>query len=280
MSATANGAVVPAPGATPKQTDPHTGFSVLEQPIAIEASSPMLADGTPLTAVQSFLYGVLLYQIDAFGSVQIYDGNAFTAEPAFNFLLPSLKPVELAFDTASNSWKGTFVLAIVAATNPAFTLTDPATHRPSYGFLTVLRIPRKVSPTATISASRSPLAPPFGVISAADTTRVKVAPLQGLNAVQDMSKADGFAIYAKDASMVPVAQLICSANGSVPPGVTLEVYQSGNLRASITADSGGSVTVTAATRATIQAPIIEVKGELRAQNVFYEPFDGSPGRYL
>jgi len=279
---TATGAAVPAPAMTlkPNQIDSHTGFALLEQPIAIEAPSPMLADGTTLAPSLDVSYGALLYRVDTFGKVQIYDGTSFTDEASFNFLSATLKPADLTFDKTSNLWKGTFVLSIVPTTDPSFAGTDVATHRPAYGFLTVLRIPRKPVPPATMTASRSPLAAPFGVIATADTMPVKLGLLKGTDSTQDAKNADGFAICAKDGSLVPIAQVIVSSNSSVPAGVTLEVYQGGSLRAGVTVDADGTVTVSAATQAVIQAPVVQIQGELRAQTIYYQPFDGSPARYL
>ncbi|MBV9270718.1 MAG: hypothetical protein JO165_06465 [Candidatus Eremiobacteraeota bacterium] len=276
---TATGAAVPAPLTDFKklQIDARTGFALLEQPIFLEAPSPVLADGTTLTASPDVSYGALLYRVDKFGKVQIYDGSSFTDESSFNFLSSAVKPAELSFDKTTRTWKGVFVLSIVPTTDSSFTVTDPTTHRPAYGFLAVLRAPRKPTP---LSASASPLGESFGVIATADTMRVKLGMLDGLDSAQDPKNADGFAIYAKDGSLVPVAQLIVSSNASVPAGISLEVFQGGSLRAALTVDANGAVTVNASTQATLQAPIVRVEGELRAGNIFYHPFDGSPGRYL
>ena len=292
---TALGAVVPAPQATPKALDPHTGFALLEQPIALRAASPVLADGTPLAApdasgapvvnalvaTATFSYGALLYRIDTLGGVDIFNGKLFTPEASFDFSYPDLKPVELAFDAKANAWTGTFVLSTVAVSDPTFAATDPGTLRPRYGFLSVLRIPRKPpEPPALISAGRSALAATFGVIAAADTSAVKVGTLSGSDPVQDPAKADGLSIVAKDGSLVPVASFIISANTSVPAGITLQVFQGGSVRASVVVDATGDVTVVSATQATIAAPVVNVNGELRAHNIRYKPYDGTPERYL
>lgn len=291
---TAQAADVPPPTATPTATDPHTGLALLEQPITLMASSPTLADGTPLTqsdlsgtsvvdpgiASASFSYGALLYRLDKFGNVDIFNGTLFTAESSFDFSSPTLKYTELTFDAKRDQWTGICVLSTVGTTDPSFAATDVATLRPAYGFLTVLRIPRKPSATApTPSASWSSLSSSFGVIATADTMAVKLGPLSGSVPVQDMSKADGFSIVAKD-PLRPVASMILSANGSVPAGVTLSVCQSGSVRATVTVNATGDVTVMSTTQVVIDAPIVEINGELRARNIRYKPYAGGPDQYL
>ncbi|MGA8097519.1 MAG: hypothetical protein WB810_02545 [Candidatus Cybelea sp.] len=292
---TAAGAALPPPTATPKANDARTGFALVEQQIAISASSPTLADGTPLTApdstgkpvvngivtAETFSYGALLYRIDALGAVDIFNGKLFTPEVSFDFTYPDLRATELAFDATSNTWTGSFMLSSVATLDPTFVPTNPGTLRPRYGFLTVLRIPRKASPGPTaISVGNSPLGSAFGVIATADTMAVKLGPLQASVSVQDMTKADGFAIVAKDNALVPVASLVLSANDAVPAGMTVQVWQSGSLRASLVVGASGDVTLTSATQVAIDASIVTVNGELRAQNIRYKPYDGSPEKYL
>ncbi|MFN2462152.1 MAG: hypothetical protein ABR591_15970 [Candidatus Velthaea sp.] len=292
---TASGAAVPPPVATPKATDPHTAFALLEQPVALNAPTPVLADGTPLAAPDAsgnvtidaavakatFSYAALLYRIDALGGVDIFNGKLFTPEAGFDITYPDLKATELAFDAKMNAWTGVFVLSTVATSDPTFAPTNPMTLRPRYGFLTVLRIPRKPpAPPAAISASRSALGAAVGIIAAADTSAVKAGLLQGSDATQDPKDADGFSIVAKDASLVPVASFVISANSGVPAGITLHVMQGGGVRASVIVNANGDVTVTSATQATIAAPVVNVAGELRAQNIRYRPYNGDPERYL
>jgi hypothetical protein len=292
---TATGAVVPAPTATPKSIDSHTGFALLEQPIALIAPSPVLADCTPMAAAgaggalavdaaiatETFSYGALLYRIDALGGVDIFNGKLFTPEASFDFDYPDLKPAEFAFDAQAGTWSGIFVLSTVGVSDPTFRATDPATLRPAYGFLTVLRLPRKPpAAPATISASRSALGPSFGVIASNDTSPVKAELLQGASAAGDPSQADGFAVVAKDSSLVPVASITVSAAGGVPGGVTLEVFQSGSLRASLSIDPGGDMRLDSVAQVTIAAPVVNIIGELRAQTIRYQPYDGGPEAYL
>jgi hypothetical protein len=292
---TAAGAVLPPPKATPKSIDAHTGFAVLEQPIALTAPSPVLADGTPLTAAgaggtpsvdaavatATFSYGALLYRIDALGGVDIFNGKLFTPEASFDFDYPDLKPAEFVFDAQAGVWSGIFVLSGVAVSDPTFRPTDPATFRPAYGFLTLLRIPRKppMAP-ALLSASSSALGPSFGVIASGDTSPVKAALLQGTSPASDPSQADGFEVVAKDSSLVPVASVVISAAGGTPGGVTLHVFQSGSLRASLSLQPGGDVRLDSATQVTIAAPIVNVIGELHAQTIRYSPYGGGPETFL
>ena len=292
---TATGAIVPVPTATPKSIDAHSGFAVLEQPIALVASSPVLADGTSMAApgaggalavdaaiaIETFSYGALLYRIDALGGVDIFNGKLFTPEASFDFAYPELKPAEFAFDAQTGTWSGIFVLSTVGVSDPTFRATDPATLRPAYGFLSVLRLPRKPpAAPAAISAGRSAFGPNFGVVASNDTSPVKAELLQGTSAAQDPSQADGFSVVAKDASLVPVASVTISAAAGVPGGVTLEVFQSGSLRASLSIDPGGDVRLASVTQVTVAAPVVNVIGELRAQTIRYQPYDGAPERYL
>jgi hypothetical protein len=223
----------------------------------------------------------LLYRIDALGGVDIFNGTQFTPEASFDFSYAGLKPAEFAFDPQTGLWSTIFMLSTVGVTDPTFAATDPATLRPAYGFLTVLRIPRKPPALpATVSAGRSALGPSFGIIAAGDTSPVKAELLQGTGAAQDPAHADGFSVVAKTASLVPVASFVISAAGGVPGGVTLDVYQSGSLRASVHLDPAGDVTLSSSTQVTIAAPIVNVNGELRAQTVRYRPYDGAPETYL
>jgi hypothetical protein len=294
-SPSATGAVLSPPVATPKSIDPHTGFALLEQPIALSAPSPVLAGGTPLTApgaggtpavdaavaTATFSYGALLYRIDALGGVDIFNGKQFTPEASFDFNYPELKPAEMVFDATAGVWSGVFVLSTVGVSDPTFRPTDPATLRPAYGFLTVLRIPRK-PPAApgVFTASRSALAPSFGIIATNATSPVEAQLLQGTSTASDPSQADGFSIVAKDGSLVPVASVVVSATSGVPGGVTLHVFQSGSLRASLSLDPGGDVRLDSSTQVTIDAPVVNVGGELRANTVRYVPYGGGPERYL
>jgi hypothetical protein len=285
-------ALLSAPTATfdAKNVDAHTGFALLEQPIVIAAASPVLAGGIPLAvkdasgtwlldpsaAKLTFSYGALLYRVRTSGTIEIYDGANWTAEASFNPLLPSLKPVELALDPKSGSFTGMFVLSTVSDATDAAFQTAVTTHRPAYGFLTVFRTPRK----APVDANRSARGPSFGVISTANTTNVKPTPVQGLTPVSDMAKADGFAVFVKDGAGLPAADFLVSSNASLPATVTLRYYQGGVVRASVTMDPSGGVTLYSATHATIDAPIVNVTGELRARNVRYLPYGGGPERYL
>jgi hypothetical protein len=71
-----------------------------------------------------------------------------------------------------------------------------------------------------------------------------------------------------------------SGDASLPSAVMLRFYAGGVVRASITLDTGGAIHLASAGAVTIDAPLIDVAGELRAHNVRYRPFDGSPERYL
>lgn len=282
--------IVPPPVATPTKIDPKTAFALLEYPIGITAPTPVLPDGTPLTvkdaasglylldatiAKQTFSYGVLLYRVNPTGMVDVFDGSAWTPQAALDLSFANLKPVELAFDTKTNRWASVFVLSSVTGANaPGFT-TDRATYRPSYGFITVFRSP-KVTP---VIAGRSSLAPTFSVIAAADTGNVKLSPVQHLTPTSDPASADGFAIFVNDGSGVPAADLVVSGDPSLP-AVMLRLFAGGVVRASVSLDGGGTVNVTSSAQVTIGAPIAQIDGELRARNIRYRPFDGSPERYL
>jgi hypothetical protein len=285
--------LVPAPAATASKTDPATGFTILEQPIAIAAQSPLL-DGVPLTAgtpptvdaataKATFSYGALLYRIaPVTNAVQIYNGAQWVAEASFDPADPAVAPAELAFDAPTNAWKGIFVLATVGLKIDDPVVDTQAGGRPAFGFLTIFRTPRKPHPTGAPfdRAARSPRGSAFSVISALDAGLVKAGPVHALASVKDLSQADGFAIFVKDGSGAPAADLIVSGDGSLPDLVALHFYQGGAKRAAIAIDKTGAITVSSAGSVTIDAPVVTVTGELRAQHVSYAPYLGGPERYL
>jgi hypothetical protein len=283
--------LVPPPVPTPAKIDGATGFALLEYPVGIAVPTPVLANGTPLTALdaasgaylldrtiaqQMFSYGVLLYRVNASGTVDVYDGAAWTPEPALDLMYAGLKPVELAFDTVKNRWTSIFMLSTVAgASDPAFA-TQRTTYRPAYGFLTVFRSPK----STPVIAGRSPLGTPFCVTSTADSAKVQPTPVQHLTPTSDVAAADGFAVFVKNGSGLPAADFVVSGDASLPSPVMLRFYAGGIVRASVTLDIGGGIHLASAGVIAIDAPLVDVSGELRARNVRYRPFDGSPERYL
>jgi hypothetical protein len=285
--------LLPPPSATASKVDPTTGFTILEQPIAVAAQSPLI-DGTPLTAgtppsvdaavaKATFSYGVLLYRIAPItNAVEIYNGAQWVAEASFDPADPAVTPVELAFDATSNAWHGTFILSTIGLKIPDPVVDTKAGGRPAYGLLAIFRTPRKPHPTgpAFDRAARSPRGGPFSVVSTADAGLVKAGPVHALDAVKDLSQANGFAIFVKDGSGAPAADLVVSGDGSLPELVALHFYQGGAKRAAVAIDKTGAVTVSSVGSVTIDAPVVTVTGEVRAQHVSYLPYLGGPERYL
>jgi hypothetical protein len=62
--------------------------------------------------------------------------------------------------------------------------------------------------------------------------------------------------------------------------VLLRFYAGGVPRAWVTIDASGDVSVVSATQITLDAPVIEIEGELRAQTVSYVPYGGSVPEFL
>jgi hypothetical protein len=284
-------AAVSAPLAVPKAIEVATGFAVLAQPIALTATSPLLAGGTPLTvpgptagsfsfdpatAKAGFTFGALLYRNDATG-VSIYDGNAnWIPETAFDPADPALKPSAFAFDQTTNAWTGTVVLSTVAgAAQPGFA-TDLVSGKPTYGFIAIFLTP----PSDPTTAIRSPLGTAFGISASDRDARVKPVLVQGTTPTQDPKSADGFGVFVNDGSHLPVADLIVSSDTSLPQTVVAHFYAGGVLRASIALEPSGNVHLSSATQVTLDAPLVVITGKLQARTIEYVPFGGSTEEFL
>lgn len=283
-------AAVSAPVATPKQTDPATGFAVLAQPIALAATSPVLASGTPLTskdpvsgryvvdnatAKAGFTFGVLLYR-NAGGAVDIYDGKAnWIPQASFDPSAPNVTPTPLAFDPKGGGWSGIYLLSSVAgATAPAFPTASGGS--PKYGFLAVFATPK----TSGSVAVRSALGAAFGVAAADGSRRAQPGLLRGLNPAQDPTSADGFAIVVDDATNARIVDLILSSETTLPQNVMVRVYSGGVVRATIGIAPDGSISLSSATRITLDAPNVGVTGTLYAQNIEYVPYGTATEKFL
>jgi hypothetical protein len=280
-------AVAPPTIGPPIETDPATGFKLLQQPIYLIATSPVLANGNPLTlpaasgytidpgtAKAGFTFGALLYQ-SLGGVVKISDGNGnWIPETAFDPSTTPFKPIALAFDTTTNQWTSIFVIATLKdAAAPSFATPASGTK---YGFITVFTSPKSAPTTAV----RSALGTPFGVIAAASNQQVQPGLLQGLIPTQDASHADGFAIIVNDKSQTRVADLIVSSDTNLSQMVMVRFYSGGVVRASVALDNDGSVHLTSAMQVTLDAPIVQVTGTLQAQNIEYLPYGGSTETFL
>jgi hypothetical protein len=283
-------AAVSAPTATPKQTDPTTGFALMQQPIALAATSPILASGTPLTskdpssglytldaatAKAGFTFGALLYRTTS-GAVEIYDGSAnWIPQASFDPSSATLKPTAFGYDPKTDHWTGIFILSSLPdATQPSF--PTATTGSPKYGFIALFTTPK----TAPTTAVRSALSAPFGVAASNATTRVQPGLVQGLAPTQDPKSADGFAVIVNDKSQLRVADLIVSSDTALSQVVMVRFYSGGVVRASVALEPNGNVHLTSATQITLDAPVIEVTGTLKAQNIQYLPYGGSVETFL
>ena len=282
-------AAVSAPTAAPSNPDPKTGYAVLQQPIALTATSPVLASGAslmtqgstgayevdPATAKSGYLYGALLYRNNA-GAVDIFDGANWIPESSFDPSSATLKPARYAFDQKKNQWSTTFVLSTLPQAGSSSFLTA-SSGSPKYGFISLFTTP-KASPTTAI---RSALGSAFGVVGSSSATVVQPGLLQGLEPTQDAKSADGFTVLVVEPSQLPAAQLIVSGSmGATGHQIALQIFAGGIARASILLAPSGDVTVTSATQVTIDAPVVNVLGTLYAQNVSYVPYGGSTSVFL
>jgi hypothetical protein len=280
-------AVVP-PTATPKQTDPTTGFALMQQPIALTATSPVLANGNPLTtpagagsytidagtAKAGFTFGALFYQTLG-GVAKIYDGiSNWIPETAFDPSSTPFKPVALAFDQTKNLWSSIFVISSLPDAGQS-SFPTPASGT-KYGFIAVFTSP-KTSPTTAV---RSALGTPFGVTASDSSQRVQPGLVQGLTPTQDVKSADGFAVIVNDASEMRIADLIVSSDTSLSQVVMVRFYSGGVVRASVALEPNGNVHLTSANQVTLDAPVVAVTGTLEAQNIQYVPYGGSGTKFL
>jgi hypothetical protein len=291
-------AAVAAPAATPKQTDPTTGYTVTQQPVALTATAPILASGTALTykdpsgvwqidaptATAGFLFGALLYQIDTSGAVEIYDGSAnWIPEASFNPADPSLKAAAFAFSQSSGTWTGTFVLSAIpnAATSLTATNTSgPLSGKPKYGFVAIFATPKPTPTITPTTAVRSPLGTAFGISTNGNTSQVQPGLVQGTTPTQNTSNADGFAVFVNDKFGNRVSDLIVSSEVSLPQCVMLQFYSGGVVRASVALEPNGNVHLTSANQITLDAPVVVINGTLEAQNIEYVPYGGSVSEFL
>jgi hypothetical protein len=281
-------ASVSPPTATPKQTDPASGFALMQQPIALHATSPILADGTPLTskdpttgkfvmnpsvAKAGFTFGAVVYR-NTSGTIEIYDGSGWGSETAFDADLGSATLTPFAYAAANDAWTGTFLFSSLAnSSDPAF-LT--ASGQPKYGFIAVFMTP-KTSPTTSI---RSALGAPIGVAGSDSTLQVQPGLVSGTTPTQNPKNADGFAVFVNNAAQVRVADLIVSSNTTLPQTVMLRFYSGGVERASIAIEPSGNVHLTSATQITLEAPTVTVSGTLEANTVSYVPYGGTGTTFL
>ncbi|HTV73865.1 MAG TPA: hypothetical protein VME66_09190 [Candidatus Acidoferrales bacterium] len=291
MSAAVSAPTITPTSQMPKKTDPATGFLLSQYPIALSASSPLLASGAPLTSASApytidpttaqngFTYGALVYAV-AGSNVWIFDGSGnWIPETSFDPTDPSLKPTAFAFDQTSGAWTAVVVLSTIQAAIPSssaqgFTLTNPVGGTPKYGFVGLFTTPK----TSATTAVRSALGTPFGVAGANSSQRVQPGLLIGTTPTQNAQNADGFEIVVMDASQSPAAELLLS--GSLAQAVTIQCYAGGVARASVTLSPSGQVTVSAANGITLDAPQITVTGTLEAQNISYVPYGGSGETFL
>jgi hypothetical protein len=282
-------AAVSPPTAAPGKTDPATGFALMQQPIGIVATSPVLASGNPLmspsasgpytvdagTAKAGFVFGVLFYQ-NLGGVVKIWDGiGSWIPETSFDPSSTPFKVTGLAFDQTTHEWKTIFVIA--ALTDAAAASFPTPASGTKYGFISVFTSP-KVSPTTAV---RSALGAPFGVTTSDGSQRVQPGLLQALASTQDATKADGFGITVNDKSGMTVADAIVSSDSADLTGlVMLRFHSGGVVRASVEIDRDGNIAVTSSGQVTIAAPVVTVTGTLHAQNIEYVPYGGSGSTFL
>ena len=260
----------------------------MQQPVALAATSPVLADGTPLTisagptsytldaavAKAGFTFGALVYRNTA-GAVEIYDGAAnWIPETSFDPSSATLKPTAFAFDQQHNTWSGTMLLSTLPGAADAGFATSGAS--PKYGFIAIFTTP-KSSPTTAI---RSALGTPFGVASSNASLPVQPGLLQGLVPTQDPKTADGFAVSVRDASQTLLADLVVSGDSSLSQQVMVRLYSGGVVRASVALENDTSVRVSSGNQITLDAPVVVLTGTLQAQNIEYVPYGGAGERFL
>jgi hypothetical protein len=278
--------LVPLP---PLKPDPMPGFKSLQQPINLSATSPLLANGTPLTsqdqasgtytldaatAAAGFTFGALLYRSTS-GVVEIFDGNAsWLAQAAFDPSSSTLKPALFAFDPKTGKWTGVFMLSSSPDARQA-SFPTAASGTPKYGFIALFTTPKATSTVTPTTAVRSPLGTPFGVIAADPTQRVQPGLVQGLSPTQDPKSADGFVIVVNDKNQVRVADLIVSSDTGLSQVVAVHFYSGGVMCAGVALEPTGNVHLTSTTQVTLDAPVIEITGTLKAQHIQYLPY--APG---
>lgn len=273
--------LVATPSVAGKKTDPSSGLTLAEQPVKLAVATPQFGDGTPFTALEpksgkylldaaaanaTFTFGALLFRQKASGAVEVFDGDRTWWPEALldDTFASGAKPAEYAFDPNANAWSATFVLATAAGSDQPDFATDVSTNRPAYGFLSFFRSP-KSAPTAW---SRSIRGATFGIVSASDTGKVKPGLLQGRAPWKDPKTADGFGVTVKDDSGMTTAELVLSSDLNHGATVVLRYLQGGVERASVALEQDGTVHLNAV-RVRIDAPLVELSGELHANVVRY-----------
>jgi len=270
--------LVSAPSITLKKTDAATGFLLADQPVQLAAPAPAYADGTPFTvkdaksgtwlldpaaAKATYSFGALLYRLNADGTVQVFDGTAWQSDAGFDAFAPAAKPAEFAFDPKANTWSATFVMA-TAVTAPK-SLTDAASGRPRYGFVSVFLTP-KTAPTMSLRSARGA---PFPITSSSASRRVAPGPVKGLDPSQDPKGADGFAVFVKDGAGFIAAELLLSSDTGQTETIVLRYAQAGIERASVAISNDGTLRLHSVTAVHIDAPVLQLNGELQAGTIRY-----------
>lgn len=293
MSAAVSPPTILAP-LPPLKPDPMPGFKSLQQPINLSATSPLLANGTPLTskdpvsgkytldaatAAAGFTFGALLYRSTS-GVVEIFDGNvSWLAQASFDPNSSTVKPALFGFDPIGNTWTGVFMLTSPPDARQA-SFPTTASGTPKYGFIALFTTPKATSTVTPTTAIRSPLGAQFGVVASDPTQRVQPGLVQGMSPTQDSKSADGFAIVVNDKNQVRVADLIVSGDTGLSQVVMARFYSGGVVRASVALEPTGNVHLTSTTQVTLDAPVVEITGTLRAQNIQYLPYGGTTETFL
>jgi hypothetical protein len=294
-------AAVAAPTVAKDHTDQSTGFVVMQQPISLSAAAPVLADGSQLTykdetthtftideatAKAGFSFGALVYRIKPSGAVEIFNGQTNTPgwipQGSFDPGDQSLNPVAFAFDQSNGTWSGTYVLSAIPDSSESSFPTNVSgalAGKPRYGFIAVFGTPKPAAGVAPTTAVRSPLGAPFGVTATTSTSNVQPGLVIGTAPTQDAKKANGFAIFVKDATGM-VAELIVSGDTGESKMVVANLYSGGTVRASIALCNDNSVALMSTQQVAIDAPVVTLSGTLQAQNIEYLPYGGGTRKFL